>query len=136
MTDIRVLLLAASATVLTSGCAGVALTAAGVGGGAMASHQLGGMTYRTFTAPLPRVKGAVLLAFRRMAIKPGKAEKTDLGERILAQVEDREIEVELESLTANVTRMRSIVRRSGQMIMDSATAIEIINQTEKALAPS
>lgn len=135
MTGIRLLLLA-GATMLTSGCAGVALTAAGVGGGAMASHQLGGMTYRTFTEPLPRVKGAVLLAFRRMAIKPEKTEKIDLGERLLAKVEDREIEIELESITPKVTRMRSIVRRSGQMIMDSSTAAEIINQTERALAPS
>lgn len=117
---------------LLTGCAGVALTAAGVGGGVAASHQMGGLAYRTFTAPLPRVKVAVLEAFKRMEIKPGKTEKIDLGERIVARAGDRDIEIELESLTPKVTRMRSVVRRDGGIVVDSATAVEIINQTEIA----
>lgn len=127
-----ILLTLFTASVL-SGCAGVALTAAGVGGGVYASHQMGGYTYRTFTEPLPRVRGAVLAAFKRMAIKPGKVEKIELGERITAKVGDRDVEIELEALTPGTTRLRSVVRREGQMVMDSATAVEIINQTEKAL---
>lgn len=119
-------------TVLLSGCAGVALTAAGVGGGVAASHQMGGLAYRTFTAPLPRVKTAVLTAFKRMEIQPGATEKIELGERILTRAGDREIEIELESLTPKVTRMRAVVRRDGGMIVDSATAVEIISQTEIA----
>lgn len=118
--------------VLLSGCAGVALTAAGVGGGVAASHQMGGLAYRTFTAPLPRVKTAVLTAFKRMEIKPGATEMIDLGERILARAGDRDIEIELEALTPKVTRMRAVVRRDGGMIVDSATAVEIISQTEIA----
>lgn len=118
--------------VLLSGCAGVALTAAGVGGGVAASHQMGGLAYRTFTAPLPRVKTAVLTAFKRMEIQPGATEKIELGERILTRAGDREIEIELESLTPKVTRMRAVVRRDGGMIVDSATAVEIISQTEIA----
>ena len=43
-----------------SGCAAVALTAAAVGGGVAANHQLGGIAYRTFTAPLPRVRSAAM----------------------------------------------------------------------------
>lgn len=120
---------------LLSGCAGLALTAAGVGGGVAASHQMGGLAYRTFTEPLPRVKSAVLAAFKRMDIKPGTTEKIDLGERILARVGDRQVEVELESLTAKVTRIRVAVRRDGGVIMDSATAVEIITQTEKVVGP-
>lgn len=116
---------------MVSGCAGVALTAAGVGGGVAASHQLGGLAYRTFTEPLPRVRGAVLEAFKRMDIKPNANEKINLGERILARVGDRQVEVELESLTTKVTRIRVAVRRDGGLIMDSATAVEIITQTEK-----
>ena len=126
---LSIVLIAAS---LTSGCAGVALTAAGVGGGVAASHQVGSLVYRTFTEPLPRVRGAVLKAFNRMAITPGTTEKIALGERILARVGDREIEIELESLTPKVTRIRAAVRRDGGLILDSATAVEIINQTEKS----
>lgn len=118
-------------SVLFSGCAGVALTAAGVGGGVAASHQMGGLAYRTFTAPLPRVRSAVLEAFKRMEIKPSAREKIDLGERILARIGDREVEIELEALTPKVTRMRAVVRRDGGVVVDAATAVEIINQTEK-----
>lgn len=102
----------------------------------MANHQMGGYAYRTFTEPLPRVRKANLLAFKRMAIRPDKTEKTELGERIIARAGDREIEVELESLTPNLTRLRAVVRRDGAIIMDSSTAVEIITQTEKALGSS
>lgn len=119
-----------------AGCAGVALTAAGVGGGVAAGHHMGGLTYRTFTEPLPRVRSAVNLALKRMAIKPSGTEKIDMGERILAKAGDRNIEVELEALTPNTTRIRAVVRRDGGIIVDSATAVEIINQTERSFSPS
>jgi len=118
---------------LVCGCVPVALTAGGVGGGVAASHQMGGLVYRTFSEPLPRVRGATLAAFKRMAIKPGKTEKIELGERISAQAGDRDVEVELEALTPSTTRMRATVRRNGGMIVDSATAVEIITQTEQAI---
>jgi len=120
-------------TQLVCGCVPVALTAGGVGGGVAASHQMGGLVYRTFSEPLPRVRGATLAAFKRMAIKPGKTEKIELGERISAQAGDRDVEVELEALTSSTTRMRATVRRNGGMIVDSATAVEIITQTEQAI---
>lgn len=119
-----------------TGCAGLALTAAGVGGGVAAGHQMGGLTYRTFTEPLPRVRNAVKSALKRMAIKPGTTEKIDMGERILATAGDRNIEIELEALTPNTTRIRAVVRKDGGVIMDSATAVEIINQTERSFSPS
>lgn len=119
---------------LLCGCAATALTAGGVGGGVAASHQMGGLVYRTFSEPLPRVRSAALAAFKRMAIKPGKTEKMELGERILAQAGDRNIEVELEALTPNTTRMRAVVRKDGGLVVDSATAVEIITQTEQAIS--
>jgi len=128
-----ILLLAAG---LISGCAGVALTAAGVGGGVAASHQMGGMAYRTFTEPMPRVRAAVMEAFKRMAIKPDKTEKIDFGERILARAGDRNIEVELETVTPKVTRIRAVVRRDGGVVVDAATAVEIINQVERVVGAS
>lgn len=115
-----------------TGCAGIALTAAGVGGGVAASHQMGGLAYRTFTAPLPRVRSAVYAALKKMAIKPEATEKIELGERITARAGDRNIEIELEALTPNTTRMRAVARKDGGVVVDSATAVEIINQTEAA----
>jgi hypothetical protein len=118
--------------ILGSGCAAVALTAAGVGGGVAASHQMGGLAYRTFTAPIPKVRGAILAAFKKMDIKPNRTEIIELGERVVAFAGDRTIEVELESLTSNTTRIRVVVKREGGMVVDAATAVEIINQTEIA----
>lgn len=119
---------------MLAGCAGIALTAAGLGGGVAANHQMGGLAYRTFTAPLPRTRAAVHAALNKMAIKPGKSEKTNLGERIVTKAGDRNVEIELEALTANTTRVRTVARMEGGMVVDAATAIEIINQTEIAFA--
>lgn len=116
-----------------SGCAAVALTAAAVGGGVAANHQLGGIAYRTFTAPLPKVRTAAMAALKRMGIKPDGSEKIELGERLLAKAGDRNIEIELEALTSNTTRMRVVAKKDGGAVVDSSTAVEIITQTEKSI---
>lgn len=117
-------------------CDPVSLTLLGVGAGVGAAHQLGGLTYKTFTEPLPKVKNAALAALKRMAIKVDSIEKTSTGQLIKATAADRSIEIELDALTANTTRMRAVARREGGIIVDSATAVEIIVQTEKVLASS
>ena len=75
-----------------------------------------------------------MVALKRMAIKIGSIERTTNGKIIRAKASDRNIEIELESLTRNTTRMRSVARTNGGVIVDSATGVEIIIQTEKALA--
>ena len=119
---------------LMSGCLAVGATLAGVGAGVAATHQLGGINYKTFTEPLPTVEKATMTALKRMAIEVGSKEKTTNGKIIKAKASDRDIEIELESLTPNTTRMRSVARKNGGIIVDSATGVEIIIQTEKALA--
>jgi hypothetical protein len=126
------LLPAILAAFVCSGCAAVALTAAAVGGGIAANHQLGGIAYRTFTAPLPKVRSAAMDALKRMGIKPDGSEKIEFGERLSAKAGDRNIEIELEALTPNTTRMRVVAKKDGGMIVDSSTAVEIIAQTEKS----
>lgn len=121
---------------LAAGCAPLALTAIGVGGGVTAGHHLGGIAYRTFTEPLPKVRSAVHAALRRMAIKPGTTEKIEYGERITAKAGDRTIEVELEALTPATTRIRVVAKKEGGVLVDAATAVEIINQTEKFVGNS
>jgi len=124
------------ASLLGAGCAPLALTAAGVGGGVAAGHHLGGIAYRTFTEPLPKVRAATRKALARMAIKPERTEKIDHGERIIALVPDRTIEIELESLTPATTRMRVVAKKDDGIVVDAATAIEVINQTERFIGPS
>jgi len=118
---------------LLGGCAAVGITMLSVGAGMGAAHQLGGISYKTFTEPLPAVKRAAIAALNRMAIKVSAIEKIENGELIKARAADRNIEIELESLTPNTTRMRSVARRDSGIIVDSATAVEIIIQTERVL---
>ena len=113
-------------------CAPLAVTAAGVGGATAVNHTLTGITYRTFSEPLPRVKSASLRALNRMGLKHSSGQKTDHVETINAKANDRDIEIQFESLTPSTTRMR-VTARSGGLFYDSATATEIILQTEKAL---
>jgi hypothetical protein len=116
------------------GCAALAVTAAGIGGATGVSHVLSGVTYRTFSEPLPKVKGAAMTALNRMDIKVGGASKVEGGEVITAQASGREIEIEFERLSTNTTRMRAVAKNG--LIYDSATATEIIIQTENALGRS
>jgi hypothetical protein len=121
-----------AASVLTSGCAAVALTALGVGGAVGVNHTLNGIVYKTFTEPLPKVKRATLTALKQMEITVDAVEKTKQGEVIKAKASNRAIEVEFEALTPKTTRMR-VVADSDGLLKDSATATEIILQTERAL---
>lgn len=113
------------------GCAAVALTSLGVGASTGVSHTLGGITYRTFTEPMPRVKSASMKALQRMQIKVASTGKIEHGENIKAKAADREINIELEALSPNTTRMR--VTANDGLFRDSATATEIILQTERFL---
>jgi hypothetical protein len=117
---------------LLSGCDPVSLTILGVGAGAGVNYTLSGIAYKTFTEPLPKVKKATLTALNRMAIKVCKTEKVENGENITANTADRDIEIELEVISAKATRIRVTARKKTALI-DSATAHEIITQTEKVL---
>ena len=122
-----------------SGCAAVGLTLFGVGAGvstgSAVSYTLDGVAYRTFTAPLPKVETATLTAFDRMGIKVETKEKTEQGRSIKASGADRQIEVGLEAISPNTTRIRTVAKQ-GVFFKDRATATEIILQTEKVLNQS
>lgn len=126
----RALLLSAFCVSL-SGCETLALTALGIGASTGVSHSLSGISYRTFSEPMPRVKGASLRALQHMQIKVASTGKIDNGTSIKANAADREINIEIESLSPNTTRIR--VTASSGIFRDSATATEIIMQTERFL---
>ncbi|MCK9283691.1 MAG: hypothetical protein M0P39_05350 [Rhodocyclaceae bacterium] len=126
-------LLLASALV-SGGCEPMAITAFGVGASTSVSHTLNGIAYRTFTLPSASVKGAASTALTRMGFKPESGRKEGTSEVLVAKANDREISIELEPLSPTSTRMRSVVKQG--LFYDSATAVEIILQTEKVLARS
>ena len=118
---------------LLAACEPLSITAVGVGGSAAVAHTLGGITYRTLTAPAGSVKTASLGALNRMGIKVTGSEKGDHGSEVLkAKATDRDIEITFEPLSPNATRMK-VVARNGGIFHDSATATEIILQTERQL---
>src|SRR5688500_18256295 len=119
-----------------SGCAAVGMTLFGVGAGvatgSSVSYTLDGVAYRTFTAPLSQVESATRTALNRMGIVVESSAKTEQGKAIKAVSNDREIEIELESVSAKTTRIRTVAKQ-GIFFKDRATATEIILQTEKVL---
>lgn len=117
---------------LMTGCMPLGVTALGVGSSTAVSHTLNGITYRTFTASSTKVKRATLTALGRMDIKVVSTRKDNKIELLNAAAEGRTIEVQLEALTANTTRMR-VTAKNGGLFYDSATATEIIMQTEKVM---
>lgn len=122
----------AAAAVMLAGCEPLALTAVGVGMSTGVSHTLGGITYRTFTAPLPRVREASMTALNRMSLKVASRGKIEGGDLIRAKSGDRDIEIELESISPNTTRMKAVAKKGP--LYDTATAMEIILQTERAMS--
>ena len=122
--------------VLLAGCEPLAVTMAGVGGATGVNHALGGIVYKTFSEPLPKVNQGMLAALKRMDIKVESVSKEHDGAKtIIASANERKIEIELEPISARTTRMRAVARKPSGL-WDSATATEIILQTEKRLSSS
>src|SRR5512134_1382613 len=117
-----------------SGCASVGVTLAGLGAGVGLNHYSNNLTSRTFTQPLPEVRQEEHVALKRMDISVDATAEHVVATTITAKAGTREIEIELEPITANATRMQSIARREGSLLLDAATGAEIIAQTEKVLA--
>jgi hypothetical protein len=120
--------------ILLSGCLPAITTAAGVGGSAAMSHAANGITYRTFTASPSKVRAATLSALNRMRIKVVSENLKDNSNIrfVEAKTSERTIEIQIEPITTNTTRMR-VTAKSSVFYYDSATAEEIIQQTKKSL---
>ena len=120
--------------VFGQGCAalGVALlgTAASTATKTGVSYTLDNRAHKTFTAPMGQVKASLLAALREMAFPIETDERTEDGERIVARVEGREVEVELVSITPKATKVKVVVRE-GWFWKDRATAEELIEQTSR-----
>lgn len=131
-----VLGVAAAALLAIQGCAAIGLTlfavGAGTAAGAGVSHTLDGIAYKTFTVSLEGLHAAALMTLSRMDISVTASPDTEAGRKILAQAGDREIEIELDRLTSQTTRMRVVAKRNW-LIRDRATATEVILQADQTL---
>ena len=126
------LLILLGACVPLGGCEAVAIALLGGGASTVLRYNLDGVAARTFTAPAEAVKGASLAAMERMGLALASTDKFDDGEIIRGHAPNRTIEIELEPITREATRMR-ITARGGSLFYDSATAVEIVQQTVKIL---
>jgi hypothetical protein len=66
-----------------------------------------------------------------MQVKVENAKRDGSSKSIVARAGDRDIEIELEALTPNTTRMAVTAKKDGGILRDGATATEVILQTEK-----
>ncbi|MBI4634866.1 MAG: hypothetical protein HY727_00820, partial [Candidatus Rokubacteria bacterium] len=111
------------------GCAAVGLTLFGVGAGVAAgtgvSYTLDSVAYKTFTTPVDTLERGTRQTLRRMDMKVTEDEGTPAGRRLVALAADRTIEIELDRLTAQTSRMR-VNAKQGWFFKDRATAGEII----------
>ena len=116
-----------------AGCQPLALSVLGAAGGEALRYSYNGVTYRTFTAPAADVKHASLEALERMGIAFESFDRFESGELIYARAENRAIQIEIEPISPRATRMR-IAAKNGSVFYDTATASEIVAQTERSLA--
>jgi hypothetical protein len=136
MTDKIIAVLAAIGLLSTQGCAAAGLTlfsvGAGVSAGTGVSYTLDSIAYKTFSASLEGVHGATRKALRRMDIGVQEDQPTDSGRKVVAVAGNRTIEIELDRLTSQTSRMR-VNAKQGRFFKDRATATEIIVQTARTL---
>ncbi len=131
------LLGAVAALLLFNGCAALGLSllssGAGILTGQSVAYTMDGFAYRTFTAPIAQVESATRSALEHMGIRIDATASIDQGKALRAQSFDREIEIELEMVSAKATRVRTVAKQ-GVFFKDRATATEILNQTERILS--
>lgn len=117
---------------LLNGCAALAVSLAGAGAGAGLSHQMNGVASRTFSEPFDKVGTAVLIASRKLLLEVENVETIDDGQITRARVGNLNVAMELETLSASMTRV-SVTAKKDFFRADAATAKEIVSQIELAL---
>jgi hypothetical protein len=125
---------------LLSGCAGASSLVLGAGAGTATgpgvTYTMDSIAYKTFTDPLDTVAEATRTILRSMEFPIRWESRNASGVDIMAKAgnssETLEIEIDLERLSPQVTRMRIVANR-GFFLKDAATATEIIRLVSKNL---
>jgi hypothetical protein len=119
------------------GCAaaGLGLATAGAGAGMSAGyeHTVNGIVYKTFAASTSEVRAATLKALKLMAMPVTLDAKSEAGWALTATASKRTIDIELQALTEQTTRMRVVANDGVIFFKDASTATEIINQTAQVV---
>jgi hypothetical protein len=113
-------------------CEPVAIALLGAGASTAIRYNLDGVASRTFTAPVAAVKSASLAALERMGLTLDSASAFETGETLYARADNREIQIEIEPISKQATRV-SVTAKGGSLFYDNATAVELVQQTEKQL---
>jgi len=125
-----------AAVLAMGGCAlasqPLAVALAGAGTSSAIGQTMTGTVYRTFTASPDAVKAATLDTLSLMGIRVDGFSSYEGGEIIRGSALQRTVEIALEPISSRATRMR-VAMKNGGIFYDSATATEIVIQTEKAL---
>lgn len=127
-----------SAVALLPGCEVVGSTVIGAGAGTAtgtgAAYTMDSITYKTFTVPLDKLADKTRAALRSMDFPVRWEERNAAGLSLHAKAgnpdETLAIEINLERLSPQVTRMRVVASR-GLFLKDAATATEIIRLTSR-----
>ncbi|HTP83780.1 MAG TPA: DUF3568 family protein [Alphaproteobacteria bacterium] len=127
----RVLVLAVCAALL-HGCALALIGAGGAAGVAGADAMQ--TADRTFTAPLEQVRTATNQALAQMDLRTNVDTTTASGRHIVASANDRTIDIDLENVTYNTTRMTVEVKTYNGLLRDGATANTVVQKTGEMLA--
>lgn len=117
---------------MLSACEPVAIALLGAGASAAFRYNMDGVAARTFTASAADVKSASLGALERMGLSLDSSTPLEGSEVIIARAPNREIELELEAITKQATRLR-VTARGSSIFYDNATAQELVQQTGKIL---
>jgi hypothetical protein len=131
MAPTRILLLLGACS-LVSACEPVAIALLGAGASTAFRYNMDGVASRTFTASSADVRTASLGALERMGLSLDSSTAQEGSEIIVARAPSREIELELEPITKQATRLR-VTARGSSLFYDNATAVELVQQTGKML---
>jgi hypothetical protein len=128
------------------GCAALALPAlmpeavnsavgAGTGSAVKAGteHRSNGLVVRTFDAPLAEVHVGILETLNRLKTSVQRNEVDATGGLIIAVAGRRTVDIQLESITPELTSMRLVVKGPRFLARDRATATQILAQIEQTL---
>lgn len=119
------------------GCAGIGVSMVNQGAGSAASsainHTFGGTTFRTYTLPALPVEQATLAALEAMGVAVDSRRDDGDNRVIVGTARHRKIEVVIEPVTERTTQTAVTVIEGIGIFRDSATATEIVLQTEKRI---
>lgn len=117
---------------MLSACEPVAIALLGAGASTAFRYNMDGVAARTFTAAAADVKTASLGALERMGLILDSTTPLEKGEVIVARAPNREIQLELEPITRQATRL-SVTAKGTSIFYDTATAQELVQQTSRIL---